>query len=552
MTNRKKSRKRRSASQSAGDRRIDSPPSSTHLNLLELEPRILYSAAPLAELDGLEATQATSSELIHADSDGAAAEPAVSDILIQSAQFSESSEETASDFFELELAYERVELIVVDSSVDNYKQLLNGIDSSSETYFEVLILDEHENGIDQISETLAGMSGLSAIHVVSHGADGEFVLGNSRVNNQSLDGYAAQIATWQNALTDSADLLFYGCDLAASENGQTLLESFSALCDCDVAASEDLTGNESLGGDWDLEYTTGAIESDIAFSFDVQATWFGVLGSITVDTMSDVLDGDADTTSLANLVLNPGSDGFVSLREAIIAANTHIGADTINLGDGIFSLALVGAGEDFAATGDLDITDDLTIVGAGTGSTIVDGGGIDRIFHVHAGVVNVENMTIQNGLVTSGVTHGGGISVASGVELTIDRVEIKSNNVTGPSSNGGGIYNDGIITIIDSSITDNSATTGGGGLYNRGTATISSSLFAGNSAGGSGGGIFQLNTGSSTLTNVTISGNDSRRQWWRHLLRWNSDRHECYSHGQRIDRLLRRWDSQRWRIVQHL
>jgi hypothetical protein len=39
-------------------------------------------------------------------------------------------------------------------------------------------------------------------------------------------------------------------------------------------------------------------------------------------------------------------------------------------------LTLAGAGEDFAATGDLDITDSVTIIGAGAGSTVIDGGGL--------------------------------------------------------------------------------------------------------------------------------------------------------------------------------
>src|SRR5215216_4717200 len=75
-------------------------------------------------------------------------------------------------------------------------------------------------------------------------------------------------------------------------------------------------------------------------------------------------------------------DSDCSLREAIIAANAAPGADTITLPAGTFTLTRAGAGEDAAATGDLDIAGDLTIAGKGAGTTIIDGGGIDRVVDV--------------------------------------------------------------------------------------------------------------------------------------------------------------------------
>ena len=58
------------------------------------------------------------------------------------------------------------------------------------------------------------------------------------------------------------------------------------------------------------------------------------------------------------------------------------GADTITLPSGIYTLSIAGADEQAAKTGDLDITDDLTISGAVEATTIVDGGGLDRVFEV--------------------------------------------------------------------------------------------------------------------------------------------------------------------------
>ena len=76
-------------------------------------------------------------------------------------------------------------------------------------------------------------------------------------------------------------------------------------------------------------------------------------------------------------------DADCSLREAIIAANQHPGPDTVMVPAGTYVLQQVGQ-EDQAAAGDLDILDDLTLMGAGAESTLIDGNQIDRVFRIHS------------------------------------------------------------------------------------------------------------------------------------------------------------------------
>ena len=71
-----------------------------------------------------------------------------------------------------------------------------------------------------------------------------------------------------------------------------------------------------------------------------------------------------------------------SLRAAVQEANALVGADIIVLPAGTYPLTLSGPGEDAAATGDLDISEDLTIDGAGAAVTIVDGRAEDRVFDI--------------------------------------------------------------------------------------------------------------------------------------------------------------------------
>ena len=94
--------------------------------------------------------------------------------------------------------------------------------------------------------------------------------------------------------------------------------------------------------------------------------------TISVDTEADELD------------ILPATGTGCSLREAIQAANqdgdfggctgTSYAADTIQLRPGLYRLTRSGRHEDANATGDLDLTGELTITGAGAADTIVEAG----------------------------------------------------------------------------------------------------------------------------------------------------------------------------------
>ena len=126
--------------------------------------------------------------------------------------------------------------------------------------------------------------------------------------------------------------------------------------------------------------------------------------------------------------------GSGSLRQAIIDANAHPGADTISLPAGTYTLVIQGRGEDAAATGDLDISGDLAIAGAGVDTTIIDASGIDRVLHVLSGTVSLSGLTVRNGSV---VGSGGGILNAG--NLTLTNVKVTQNL----ASSGGGVFNEG-------------------------------------------------------------------------------------------------------------
>src|SRR5262245_37257176 len=110
-----------------------------------------------------------------------------------------------------------------------------------------------------------------------------------------------------------------------------------------------------------------------------------------VDTLAD--------TVAVNLVTGQDSGGQVSLRSALMAANSQPGQDTIDFQvTGTILLNNVGPNEDGAATGDLDILDHVIIEGLGPGQTVIDGNATDRIFQVFPNIVaELHNLTLQDG-----------------------------------------------------------------------------------------------------------------------------------------------------------
>jgi hypothetical protein len=147
------------------------------------------------------------------------------------------------------------EIAFVDSSVENYADLIEDMNSNVEVY----ILDKDQNGIDQISSILSGMEGITAIHIISHGEDGEISLGNSQLTSSNIDSFEDTLSGWSHSLTNDADLLIYGCNVAQDTD---FVDSLAEYTGADVAASDDITGSEHLGGDAILEVTTGSIESE--------------------------------------------------------------------------------------------------------------------------------------------------------------------------------------------------------------------------------------------------------------------------------------------------
>ncbi len=162
----------------------------------------------------------------------------------------------------------------VDLSIPEVEQILQGLTADL-----IIPLQSEQDSITQITETLSNYDDLLGVHIISHGSSGQLELGDSVVNLQTLSSRSQDLRTWADALAPDADILLYGCNVAAGTVGSTFVSELGQLTGADVAASTDLTGNVSQGGNWVLEYATGTIESPLAIQPSLLNTYNGVLAS---------------------------------------------------------------------------------------------------------------------------------------------------------------------------------------------------------------------------------------------------------------------------------
>lgn len=173
-----------------------------------------------------------------------------------------------------------------------------------------------------------------------------------------------------------------------------------------------------------------------------------------------------------------------TLRAAIEEADATSGADAVIIPAGRYSLSSVPTpeagfpNENDAGNGDLDITDTLTVRGAGAGRTTLDGGGLDRVFSIDGGVTaSISDMTI-----TGGDAIGGGSAKGIGMggaiynvgTATLERLRLVGNKADG----GGAVFSipHTYITIRDSLLAHNTAYEGGAIRFDSGGEVVNSTI----------------------------------------------------------------------------
>jgi hypothetical protein len=213
------------------------------------------------------------------------------------------------------------ELVVVDTRAPDLARLLADLDAQRQAGrpLDVVTVDAGTDGLSVVTDRLAQQAGApyDAVHLIGHGEPGSMRLGSASLDLTTLRARAGEIAGWSAGLGADADLLLWGCDVAADGDGRALVDGLAALTGADVAASVDATGGLQAGGDWTLEVSTGAIEAGAPIGAALQAAFDGTLGFTpqgTGDTVvvdSQVVQEPGDTASTASRTVAAGPAGSV-------------------------------------------------------------------------------------------------------------------------------------------------------------------------------------------------------------------------------------------------
>jgi len=362
------------------------------------------------------------------------------------------------------------------------------------------------------------------------------MLGNPRIEGGTVDLGAVELTNSPElAVTPSRDVeilegaaLAVSVSLTAAPSG-TVSVSISRQPGGSSDVTSDLGAVEFNATNWNVpQAVTISVAHDADRANDAATFRFSSDGMETIYVAVAGVDDDGQSYLVDSLADTVEADGRLTLREALAAANANqaVGdapegcegaADRIAFAPGLAGGSIVLSGMQ------LEILDDVEILGLGAGQLAIDGGGQSRVLHVAPGVAaSLRGLSITGGSAQDvdpddwTDTRGGGIDNQG--NLTFVESAVRGNSAGG---SGLGIFNDtGKVTLIDSTVADNApptappteAWTEGGGIGNQfGVLVISGSTISGNVAS-SGGGIVNW-FGKTTITGSLVLGNAARGQW---------------------------------------
>ena len=272
-----------------------------------LESRQLFDGAALAETA---IHEASASDLVHHES---ATEPAKALDIPHAATADAASEKPGSA---------ASEVYVIDQHISGWQSLVDQVPQGS----QVVIIDENSSGLSQLADALKGETNISAIHILSHGASDTITLGTDVLTADNLSAWSSQLSAIGASLSDSGDILLYGCDVSAQDNA--FITRFAEVTQADVAASSDMTGSAALSGDWVLENHTGSIEAK-TFAFDYDGLLAGPEVTapekgITVAEPSSLNAAGADTATLSGWQVST-TDASETVIVTVSLSNSAIG-----------------------------------------------------------------------------------------------------------------------------------------------------------------------------------------------------------------------------------
>ncbi len=231
-----------------------------------LEPRVLYSATPFPMDPDIAPDSGTS--------DGSDADSSFSDLV-------------ATDLHTFS------SLVLVDGSLDNFQSLVDEL-SILRDGVRIEVIPQTADLFAWMDDLFREYHDLERVELFAHGDASGLLINGNRIdfqNNAAVERFAGSL---DQIMVSGGDLLLYGCDLAASEQGQLSLQRMSEFGHVDIAASSDLTGSSHFGGNWDLEFVVGDLTHPDSDYHNRDLQWEGIL---TTASPSASLTGKQETSA---------------------------------------------------------------------------------------------------------------------------------------------------------------------------------------------------------------------------------------------------------------
>ena len=224
---------------------------------------------------------------------------------------------------------QRSEVTFIESDVPDLQTLLDGLSGS-----EVHVIDSSQDGLQQIATILAGRSGIDALHIISHGASAILDLGALTLSSDSLAAHQSELSAIGRSLSADGDIMLYGCDVGAGASGKMFIDQLASATGADVAASTNLTGSAARGGDWNLEISSGHIETQAVVDPALAAHYQQVLAissaTLTFDTPGNFANNGSQYNSAIDIIYKVnGNSGYQFKIDGISKGIVNNGAGNI-------------------------------------------------------------------------------------------------------------------------------------------------------------------------------------------------------------------------------
>jgi autotransporter-associated beta strand protein len=275
---------------------------------------------------------------------------------------------------------------------------------------QLRVLAADAEPLQALADVLAQESGVTALHLISHGEPNALIFGDTRVDQAYLHQHAQTLAAWRSALAPDADVLLYGCDVAAQGTQSVFLQQLQTVLGADIAASSDATGSTALGADAQLEVVLGQVESASVLSSDL-LDQLGLMFDSTAPTVQSVSVAVSGKSLQLSLTLSEGVGTSTGLGGTRLSVT--VGGDTL--------IATLDAAASNAAAG-------LLVYTANSSQTMVADG-------FSLGAIDLNSAVIQdaagNALLPSALTDKvNAIDVAAGNRLSFDGTLTGSSSFT--------------------------------------------------------------------------------------------------------------------------